>query len=215
MEYKVEKILKSVSLKERYDYIERFIFSVPSVTNEGMPELAGRNPILSNLVLNELKIIEKIVEVDKKNIKPEDIDIEDIAITRNSKLSESINSFLIIKYQYKYQELKDAFEKYKKMKELEKISSLEERTNKLKSLESEINNLNNIISASYEVEKDIGYFYFDTLKRKQKEYEALKRLVFFKSVEEINEEIYNKMIYILDDLHVRIKNKIEFLKKYC
>lgn len=215
MQYNTEKFLKSVSLKERYDFIERFIVSVTNVTNEGMPQVAARNPILSNIVLRELNIIDKVVEDDKKNIKLEDINIEDIAITRNSELSESINLFLITKDQYKYQELKEAFEKCKKMKKLEKISSLEERKNKLKSLENEIDNLNNIMVASSEVEKDISYFYFDTLKTKKKEYEALKKLVFFKSIEEINEEIYNKMIYILDVLHERIKNKIKFLEKYC
>ncbi|MDM0859536.1 hypothetical protein ACV3SO_13805 [Clostridium perfringens] len=215
MQYNTEKFLKSVSLKERYDFIERFIVSVTNVTNEGMPQVAERNPILSNIVLRELNIIDKVIEADKKNIKLEDINIEDIAITRNSELSESINLFLITKDQYKYQELKEAFEKYKKMKELEKISSLEERKNKLKSLENEIDNLNNIMLASSEVEKDISYFYFDTLKTKKKEYEALKKLVFFKSIEEINEEIYNKMIYILEVLHERIKNKIKFLEKHC
>ncbi|EOU1463632.1 hypothetical protein [Clostridium perfringens] len=208
-----QKVFNNVNLKKKYDVINSFLDSTFKVTNEALPSMAKYNPIMSELVLKELRIIDITIQNDREKISKECIDILDILTNRISEVSYFIYNLIIHRNPYEYKSLENDFKVYQNVQALEKTFPLEKRKKIMKDLENEINKVNDIISAISEVDNSVNRTYSNKLLELQNEYESIKRTVIFKSLEEIRDDIYNKLVFNLDSIHERVRNKIVFLEK--
>lgn len=215
----IETILEGMTLTEKYNAISVFLDSTFKVTNEAIPQMATNNPIMSNLVLQELKKIDEIITKDIESIRVSDIDITDITTKRNSDISAFVYSCMMMSNAYicspsdAYRRLLEDLKAYGKAQKLEKVFPIEKRRARLHELENDIEATEQIISTLVEVDDIIAKAYENKVVELRREYNAIKETTYFKDMEEIQMESYAIIISRVSSIKERTRVKIQYLER--
>lgn len=215
----MKKVLNKKTMEKKHDLIKCYLESIFSLTNESLPSMTKANIIGSLKVLETLKDLEKVVEEDINSLKLNHVDVEDILGERKKGISNYIYLTIYNYGLHKYFDIKKTYEKYLKITSLEDIYPLEQRKLELEDKNVEIKKVEEIIlrldAAGDAFDKDISlaFMYKAKLINLKREYDELSELIEYKTIEDIQLEIYNLVHYKMRQLLTIIKHKIEYLER--
>lgn len=204
------KKLSKIEMVEKYRYINKFRYSIFTLTNPSMSMELNGNPIMGEIVLDKLKEIKQEIELDIDNITPEDIKADDIFGERKLEVSKLITTnicmFDIPFYEKKYKQ-------YLKGKRLERVFTIDMRNKEIQSLNQQIEELERIIVDLESIDEEIA----NDEKRKLKKLELEKREYIerfnFPPLEEIEDFFAIKVNGYLNIILEDIDNNIDYLER--
>lgn len=212
MSKSTKEILRGKDLVGKYDVIGAFLDSTFSVTNPALPTMAKANPIMSTLILEELRNIDAIVVKDMEGIKLKDIDVIDITTNRESELSRFVYNLMLTINPYAYAKLEKDLNAYHKAKKLDKAFPLEERKNRVEQLKREIATTSDTIDLLSEVDGILVKSYISKLNELQREHDVLEESIYVKDITVIATEVYSVVMQKFNNIKLIIDTKIEFLE---
>ncbi|WP_294365369.1 hypothetical protein [uncultured Clostridium sp.] len=205
-----KKNLENKRMIERYREMNKFKYSIFTITNPAIPTEAKNNPILVGIVLDKLKELKQEIEVDISNISIDMIDIEDILGKRALEVSELLTNEICL---FDLETIKGQYKSYLKAKKLNSIFPVENRKSKVEELQKEINNLNLTIESLEEIDPSLVISQKEKVRKLEKEKEALEETFNFVSIEEIEGTLFARLHSYLNSILIDFNNKIAFIER--
>ncbi len=201
------ELIKDMELKDRINSVENLLIDTFSITNPSLRHKAELNPILSTILLDQLKVIIDIIDEDP-NIKIEDINLEDLFTNSNEEISKLIHN----KFPSLYAQLKVDYDKLQKSKELNSKIPESLRRKRLKELKEEITVTNTYIEMLGKSNSTIRNSYELKIFNLEKECAAIEETFNYKSYREIQEKAYLSIRNSIISLQNKVLEKINYLE---
>ena len=206
-----KKILKDMTLVQRYNTIECYRGDCFKVLNRAIPDLARRDILLTTSTLEILQEVEKVIQNDIDNLNIGKINVENILAGVNQ---DELSLFIKKACAWTMWSLQESYDAIKREEVLNKTWSLESRQKELQKLDKNILEIEESIEVLSEINIDLVKSQQEELDRLRKRKETILGTLNFKTEKEIQIEIYGYVYSYLNNILKNVQDDIEYLERF-
>lgn len=206
-----KKILKDMTLTQRYNTIEYYRGDCFKVLNRAIPDLARRDILLTTSTLEILQEVEKVIQNDIDNLNIGKINIENIFAGANQ---DELSLFIKKTCAWAMWSLKKSYDALKWEEVFNKTWSVEARQKEVEVLEKSIAEIEESIEVLSEINIDLVDFQQEELVKLRKRKERILSTLNFKTEKEIQIEIYAYVYSYLNNLLNNVQDDIKYLERF-
>nr|WP_302660424.1 hypothetical protein [uncultured Clostridium sp.] len=206
-----KKLLKEMTMKDRYNTIQQFRHGAFKVLNQSLPQLVKQDILLSLSTLEVLKDIKAVIEDDIKKLKLENINIEHIVATyREDELSDFIAMNV---YLWTMGILERDYKAHQKAEKLNRVFSIESRKKELSEIEVKIKSLEESIEVLIDLDARLVKAQLEKLEELRNRKDAIEGTLHYKTEEEIKLEAYGCTYRYLENVLNNVQANIDHIER--